>query len=525
MRHLPDYNRYFIEITDQIRNGVALLDNTVARREQLARESGQRRQLLDPLSQQVLAGLQATLAVRAQPELHTMMQIINYLAALAEKIANDASFNELDYTFLRLEEMADRLQQITPAAERMLDDDTRQALSLLLHQVSRQGPLFQLKNTELDLRYQEAYLVQNSQRHIRQLATQIAHYSDAANSRIDTDIRQAANAMVRSSYATLLLSLLSLLLAAAISWLYVSRNVLGRIAQLQRNMHTIASGCLGTSIHIQGRDEVADMARDLRHFQQTAQQAERTNRRLAQETEERLNAERQLRLAQEELIQAGKLAALGQLSVAITHEINQPLCAMSTQLHSLGRYLELQQPEQARQGLQRLRQLLDKAGAITRHLRSFARKADSQLSAVELGAVVQATVELLHTKLQGVTLTLSGDADIRVRAEAIRLEQVLVNLLSNALDAVEQCPAPQVGIHWHRQDQQVLLTLSDNGIGIAAAQLEHIFDPYYTTKAPGKGLGLGLAISYNIMQDLGGHIGLSSVPGQGTTFRLRFNKA
>ncbi|ATG75330.1 hypothetical protein AN401_16905 [Zobellella denitrificans] len=521
MRHLPDYNRYFIEITDQIRNSVELLDTTVVRREQLAWESQQQRQLIHPLYRRLNDSLLARQAASPSPERATMLQIINYLAALAEKVANDTSFNELDYTFLRLEQMAGELDGL----DRALPDDERRSLALLLTLVSRDGPLFRLKNEELDLRYQEQFLVANSQRHVRQLATQIAHYSEAANHQVDADIAQSAHTLARTSHATLLLSLLSLLLVAGISWLYVSRNVLARIVRLQRDMRAIASGRLDTPVSIRGRDEVADMARDLRHFQQTALRAERARHRLAREIEDRLHAERQLRLTQEELIQAGKLAALGQLSVAITHEINQPLNAMSTQLHSVGRYLARNEADKAEQGLGKLRQLLDKAGTITRHLRSFARKADSRLSPVALGAVVEAAVELLQPRWRGVTLSIAGDADTLVQAEAIRLEQVLVNLLGNALDALEERPSPEVRIHWRQYRDQVQLCLEDNGCGIPPERLEQIFDPYYTTKAPSKGLGLGLAISYNIMQDLGGQIRLSSTPGRGTTFNLRFNRA
>lgn len=521
MRHLPDYNRYVIEITAQIRNSVELLDATVVRREQLARESQQRRQLIYPLYRQLADRLQARQAAAPAPARADLLHTIGYLAALAEKVANDASFNELDDTFLRLEQMAAGLDGLG----RDLPDDDGRALALLRELVSREGPLFRLKNEELDLRYQEQFLVANSQRHVRQLATQIAHYSAAANRQVDDDIARSAQTLAGTRQATLLLSLLSLLLVAGISWLYVSRNVLARIVRLQQDMRAIASGRLDTPVSIRGRDEVADMARDLRHFQQTAQAAEQARRRLAREIEDRLNAERQLRLAQEELIQAGKLAALGQLSVAITHEINQPLNAMSTQLHSVGRYLARNEPDKAGQGLVRLRQLLDKAGTITRHLRSFARKADSRLSPVVLGAVVEAAVELLQPRWRGVRLCIEGEADLRVQAEAIRLEQVLVNLLGNALDAMEDTASPALHIEWRRLGRRVQLTLSDNGCGIPPERLEQIFDPYYTTKAPGKGLGLGLAISYNIMQDLGGQIRLSSTPGRGTTFNLCFNGA
>jgi two-component system C4-dicarboxylate transport sensor histidine kinase DctB len=515
--HLPDYNRYFVEISDQIRYSIGLLHRNVDRRERLDWQAHQQRLELHPLYLRV----DEALGDPAGGDWAALRLHLNSLAALAEKLYTDASFNELDYTFLRLEALGEAIRREL-ATSPALPAEAEQALARLLVLASREGELFALKNDELDLRYQESYLVTNSQRHIQQLAAQISHYTGRVHRHIGQDIERASQAVARASTATFGLSLLSLLLAAAISWFYVRRNILRRLQRLQSNMRTLASGQLETEVVIKGRDEVAAMARDLRHFQQTAQQAERSQRALAQATEERLQAERRLRLAQEELIQAGKLAALGQLSVAITHEINQPLTAMRHQVHSLGRWLERGEPQRALPGLERLAALLDKTAGITRHLRGFARKSDSRIGPVMVAPVVTAAVELAQTRSSHCRPQLSGAPDLWALAEPIRLEQVLVNLLTNALDATQRRASPCITVCWTQAADPawVVIGVTDNGEGIPAERREHIFDPYFTTKAEGKGLGLGLSISYNIMQDFGGRIRLAETGPEGTRFEL-----
>jgi len=523
--HLPDYNRYFIEISDQIRYSIGLIQQTVEERERQAWRSHQHRLELYPLYLQLNEDLdkQASQSLAEANALMPLRLRLNYLSALAEKLHTDSSFAELDYTFLRLEEQASGIHDQRNLYPAMIQSDaSRETLERILLLTSREGELFDAKNRELDLRYQEEFLVANSQRHIQQLAAQISHYTERVNHHLDRDIEQAALSVSKASDATFMLSLISLLLAGSISWFYVRRNILGRLSRLQSNMRAIASGHLDIDVVLEGRDEITSMARDLRHFQLTAKASAEAHRSLARETEERLTTEKRLRMTQQELIQAGKLAALGQLSVAITHEINQPLAAMRNQVHSISRWLEKGEPERAEPGLERLARLLEKTAGITHHLRSFARKADHRRTPVMLKPIIQASVELCQTRSSHCRPTLIGPDDLSALAESIRLEQVLVNLLINALDAVQSIPQPRIEIHWQalEETEQVEVIISDNGTGIDSTLQEHIFDPYFTTKSQGSGLGLGLSISYNIMQDFGGSIRLlESSPG-GTRFQL-----
>lgn len=529
MRNLPDYNSYFRELIAQIHNGLELLNQSVERREQIRSELDLQSQLLYPLFQPLITALEDH-AANSRPEI--MADVINrlyYFSALVEKVRNDSSYNDLDYTFLRLEQFGDQIKQLLSGVpEGYLTTNHINGIQTLLVIGSRRGQLFLLKNEELDLRYQQSYLLENSQEHIQQLAAQINRYTNQTNDSISSSLVSAINSINISIRSILLLSIASLAVAGSISWFYVRKNVLQRISELQQNMSAIASAQLDTQIHIRGNDEVSSMARDLKHFQNTAIEVKRTNLQLSAEISERIAAEVQLKTAQNELVQAGKLAALGQLSVGITHEINQPLTAIASHLHTAGRRLEKMQTEQVFVSLGKIKKLLDKIAGITRHLKAFAREAGAERSPVNLDVVIEDALDLMSNRLKEQQCQLNyvrGSRGLAVYAEPIRLEQVLVNLISNAVDAMENCQTPALDIRVSNSGQGVQIDVSDNGIGIPEDQLALIFDPFFTQKEVGKGLGLGLSISYNIIQDFGGHIQVQSTEGQGSRFTLILQKA
>jgi two-component system, NtrC family, C4-dicarboxylate transport sensor histidine kinase DctB len=524
MRNLPDYNRYFLELITQIQNSLTLLNQSVERREVIRRELAQTSLLIFPLFQ---ANIQQLDQLERSAELEQIIHRLYYFSGLMEKISNDASFNELDYTFLRLEKLGGEIAQYLTLLPQV-SPSLGQNLLALLHMSSRQGELFQLKNEELDLLYQQSFLLENSQQHIQQLAAQINQYTNYTNTSIRGSLEGAIKSINSSIRNILLLSLISLSVACAISWFYVRRNVLQRIIELQQNMRAIASSQLDTQIRIAGNDEVSSMARDLQYFQQTAIEVERTNQRLAAEIEERVAAEAQLKATQNELVQAGKLAALGQLGVGITHEINQPLTAIASHLHTAGRHMEKDQLDKAQNSLDKIGQLLTKITRITKHLKAFARVAGTELTPVRLTTVIEDAIELMSSQVHEQNGTLSyqsGHPSLCVLAEPIRLEQVMVNLISNAIDALSSSSVRHLNIEVYELDNKVMIDVSDTGIGIEADKIEQIFDPFFTQKDVGQGLGLGLSISYNIVQDFGGQIKVVSTPEKGSRFTLVLNKA
>ncbi|MDE3739373.1 ATP-binding protein [Pseudomonas resinovorans] len=247
---------------------------------------------------------------------------------------------------------------------------------------------------------------------------------------------------------------------------------------------------------------------------------QRSREELEQLVEQRTAA---LRTAQDGLIQAAKLAALGQMSTALAHEINQPLTALQMHLASLRLMLDSGQLEQARKALSRHDELLQRMAALTGHLKTYARKTPGGLrECLELGSVVDKSLQLLAPNLRDARVQISQELNTPawVSGDAIRLEQVLVNLLRNALDAVAGKPDPRLWITLRREDGHWLLEVADNGGGIADADLPRVFDPFFTTKPAGAGLGIGLAVSYAIVHELGGTLSAAN-QGEGALFSLR----
>ncbi|MFI8746402.1 ATP-binding protein [Pseudomonas sp. NPDC077186] len=258
----------------------------------------------------------------------------------------------------------------------------------------------------------------------------------------------------------------------------------------------------------------------------------RKNQRLQAGIRERLEREvelrtAELRQAQDGLVHAAKMAALGQMSAALAHEINQPLTALQMQLGSLRLLLDSGRPEAVREGLQRIDGLLQRMAALTGHLKTFARKTPAGLSErLCLDDVLEQALQLLAPRMRSeqVELRTQVDAEAEVLGDAIRLEQVLLNLLHNALDAMADSEARILEVRIARDGDACLLSVEDSGGGIAAEVLDRVFEPFFTTKPVGQGLGLGLAVSYGIVRELGGSLQASNGE-RGARFTLRLPAA
>lgn len=231
---------------------------------------------------------------------------------------------------------------------------------------------------------------------------------------------------------------------------------------------------------------------------------------------------RDLRTAQDGLVQSAKLAALGQMSAALAHEINQPLTAQRMQLATLRLLLDHGRIDDAYKALAPLDNLLTRMAALTGHLKTYARQSPSGLrEPLDLATVVDHALQLLEPRIQEESIDLRVDLQrpAWVCGDAIRLEQVLINLLRNALDALRDSPRKRLEIRIQADQQVWHLTVSDTGGGIADEHLGKIFDPFFTTKPVGDGLGLGLAVSYAIVHELGGRLTASN-HAEGALFTL-----
>jgi len=248
-----------------------------------------------------------------------------------------------------------------------------------------------------------------------------------------------------------------------------------------------------------------------------------TNHLLQDEVAERIRAERTLHAAQDELVQAGKLAAIGQLSTGIAHELNQPLAALRTLSGNSVRFLDRGDQATARSNLERIAQLVDRMGLITGQLRTFARKSSGQRQTVALGQALDNALALLDPRLREANAEIVRHCplpDPVALADANRLEQVLINLIGNALDAMQGQPRPRLELACTAIDRVARLSVRDHGPGLCDEALSHLFEPFFTTKAAGVGLGLGLTISAGILHDFGGTLSGANHPQGGAVFTL-----
>ena len=359
-----------------------------------------------------------------------------------------------------------------------------------------------------ELRRQERLQFETGEQLLTSLEIQLASFNDYISAHV-TAVREASiqavaqsnNAIAQGNRLMIATSLASVMLSILIVWLYVAKHLVGRIRILDGSMRIIAAGNLQQSVPVKGRDEIGTMANSLRSFRD------------------------QLTEKQAELVQAGKLAALGQLSAGISHEINQPLTAISHYAHNGVRLLQQGRAHEAEANFEQISSLTKRSTSIIARLKSMARKRRDSIQTVCLNQVVDHVLTLLQSHSQThcteIVVDMPSENNM-VMAEQIQLEQVVLNLMSNALDAVaDNLHTKKITIECLHSKGQIELRIADNGPGIAPELYEQVFNPFFTTKEVDQGLGLGLSISYNIIQDFGGQLAVVRHPMKGAIFSLR----
>jgi two-component system sensor histidine kinase AauS len=245
-----------------------------------------------------------------------------------------------------------------------------------------------------------------------------------------------------------------------------------------------------------------------------------SNERLKGQIRERRQAEETLRQAQDELVQAGKLAAIGQMSTSIAHELNQPLAALRTLSGNTVRFIERGALDTASTNLRTINDLVDRMGRITASLRAFARRGEDKGQA-SLTKAVEAALQLLSGRLESNSLALHQQFDdVELAIDQTRLEQILVNLIGNALDAMQAQPLPVLWLEGDLFEGRYRLRVRDNGHGIDAEARKHLFEPFFTTKPGEQGLGLGLTLSASLAAAAGGSLNAEDPAEGGTMFVL-----
>jgi two-component system C4-dicarboxylate transport sensor histidine kinase DctB len=298
-------------------------------------------------------------------------------------------------------------------------------------------------------------------------------------------------------WQTRLFALSLLLLLGTLVWLYAQRN---------RRRHERA-----------------------REKQQLMEEAlSELERRVAQRTMDLTEANRLLReeaegheRTRDELIQAAKLAALGQMSAGINHELNQPLAAMRTYADNARTYLSRENLDQVAWNLQQISELTERMAQISGQFKVFSRKSSGRRLRISLHACLEDARRIVRSRLQqaGAELVVEmPQADLFVAADMVQLEQVLVNLIGNACDALHDAADKRIVVSARRLGARVQLQVRDSGRGISGENLARVFDPFFTTSE--SGLGLGLSISHTIVQRLGGSLSAANAPEGGAVFTL-----
>jgi two-component system C4-dicarboxylate transport sensor histidine kinase DctB len=372
--------------------------------------------------------------------------------------------------------------------------------------ISAEQNLFSLNAARLELLNDSLDLISSNRRLLEEFNRQIEFHAMAQQKSVVTDTLLAERKIAQSQFFMLIILIICLVIALLTGWLYVDRSLVYRIMRLHGNMQAIADGRMETDIVTSGNDEISSMARSLETFRDT------------------------LVVTQQELVQAGKLAALGQLSAGVAHELNQPLAAIRNFTHNTQILLDRNKIDTVQENLEEIAQLTEKMAGIITQFKDFSRKSSQTIAPLNLAEVLDNALALLENRIQQNSVdlrVLPFDRNLQVEAETIRLEQVFVNLLGNAVDAVSvtKDKTIEVQVDSSQDTGMVSISVRDRGVGVDHAAAEQVFEPFYTTKDPGEGLGLGLSISYNIVRDFAGKLYLNSVAPQGAEFVIELKRA
>ena len=256
-------------------------------------------------------------------------------------------------------------------------------------------------------------------------------------------------------------------------------------------------------------------------FQRESAELRSLNAALQREIAERKRVQETLAVAEQTLEQSSKLAALGEMSAAVSHELNQPLAAMKTYLAGARLLLKRNRPDEALSSFGRIDDLIERMGGITRQLKSYARKGEEAFSVVDMAEALASSLAMMEPQLRQRQVQIGRivpEDPVEVIGDRLRIEQVMVNLLRNAIDATRSERNPKIEVILS-VGETATLTVRDNGPGIE--DLESLFEPFYTTKQPGDGVGLGLAISSQIVTDLGGRLMARNGQSGGAVFEMQ----
>lgn len=305
---------------------------------------------------------------------------------------------------------------------------------------------------------------------------------------------------------------------------FISQNIARPILRLRSMSQAVAAGDLNQQIGLNRSDEIGDLAKAFdvmtAHLRERTAEAERLYLETVERNQELAEINARLQATQLQLIQSEKLAAVGQLTAGIVHDVKNPLAVIK----GLAELLEEDplNPEETRKELRVIRESADRASRIVGDLLKFARQSSSELQEQDIRETVESSLRLTAYLLRQANIQLTKelpDSPVIVNYDAQQLEQVLINMIHNAIQAMPE--RGSLSVNLTTKNGTAAIAIKDSGTGITPENLKRIFDPFFTTKPEGQGTGLGLSVSYGIIANHNGQIDVQSELGKGTTFTIK----
>jgi len=343
-------------------------------------------------------------------------------------------------------------------------------------------------------------------------------------------LAQADAALAKGNTSMATSMLLAALVIAILSGAFVWRVVHRPVHALKEGTARLSRGDLGYQIELRRRDDLGELADSFNSMSRLLKEARDEADAWASTLETRVEEKgRELQLAHDQVVHAEKMASLGKLAATVAHEINNPLSGILTYAKLLTRWIERSDTgkldrEGMIQSLHEIETESRRCGEIVRNLLMFSRSSPMNIEPADLNAVVSRCIRLIAHKLElaGVQLDLRLDENLSpIPCDAAQIEQVVLALAVNAIEAMPRGGNLTLKTGLAGEPRQAEIQVEDDGAGISPEALERLFEPFFTTKEAGSGVGLGLAVSRQIVQRHGGEIAVRSEPGRGTTFTVR----
>ena len=332
--------------------------------------------------------------------------------------------------------------------------------------------------------------------------------------RIGFSLQRAYTLIHQTRRDLFVISLAAILCGISLA-VYMAMRIARPIGQLVAGVHEFAKGSYDHPIRVDTPDEIGYLAAAFEQLG-TALQLQRAS--LEDEKRRLEDANRRLRETQQQLIQSERLAAVGKLAARVGHEVNNPLAIIKTAIRIAGSQSKADDPIKG--NLQEIEEEIGRIARIIRELLDLSRPGPTE-EVVQVNRVIQGLEGLLAQSLHEKRITLSVALDPTlpwVRLPADQLKQVILNMVRNAEDAMPEGGCLSIQTTWHGDSVEV--SIADTGCGIPEEQLRHVFEPFFTTKTKEQGMGLGLSVSYGIIQAANGSIVVESDVGKGSTFRV-----